>query len=105
MVASGSSRSQRGEREFVEWGVVLVVNGVHRGWGIHQQLQCRGDFGRAVEWHGMVDSVDPKSHWGGREFVGRGVVLVVAAALTRVLAVQIGLCNTCCVITAEFQAL
>ena len=34
-----------------------------------------------------------------------GVVLVVAAALTRVLAVQIGLCNTCCVIMAEFQAL
>ena len=34
-----------------------------------------------------------------------GVVLVVAAALTRVLAVQVGLCNTCCVIMAEFQAL
>ena len=34
-----------------------------------------------------------------------GVVLVVAAALTRVLAVQIGLSNTCCVIMAEFKAL
>jgi short subunit fatty acids transporter len=34
-----------------------------------------------------------------------GVVLVVAAALTRVLAVQVGLCDTCCAIMAEFQAL
>jgi hypothetical protein len=34
-----------------------------------------------------------------------GVVLIVAAALTRVLAVQVGLCNTGCVIMAEFQAL
>ena len=39
------------------------------------------------------------------QHISGGVVLVVAAALTRVLAVQIGLSNTCCVIMAEFKAL
>ncbi len=39
------------------------------------------------------------------QHISGGVVLVVAAALARVLAVQVGLCNTCCAIIAEFQAL
>jgi hypothetical protein len=39
------------------------------------------------------------------QHISGGVVLVVAAALTRVLAVLVGLCNACCVIMAEFQAL
>ena len=39
------------------------------------------------------------------QHISGGVVLVVAAALARVLAVQVGLCNTCCAIMAEFQAL
>jgi len=39
------------------------------------------------------------------QHISGGVVLVVAAALTRVLAVQVGLRNTCCAIMAEFQAL
>jgi hypothetical protein len=39
------------------------------------------------------------------QHISGSVVLVVAAALTRVLAVQVGLCNTCCVIMTEFQAL
>jgi hypothetical protein len=38
------------------------------------------------------------------QHISGGVVLVVAAALTRVLAMQVGLCNTCCAIIAEFQA-
>ncbi len=39
------------------------------------------------------------------QHISGGVALVVAAALTRVLAMQVGLCNTCCVVMAEFQAL
>ena len=37
------------------------------------------------------------------QHISGGVVLVVAAALTRVLAAQVGLCNICCVIMAEFR--
>jgi hypothetical protein len=38
------------------------------------------------------------------QHISEGVVLVVAAALTRVLAVQVGLRNTCCAIMADFQS-
>jgi hypothetical protein len=39
------------------------------------------------------------------QHISGSVVLVVAAALTRVFAVQVGLCDTYSVIMAEFRAL
>jgi len=74
------------------------------------------------DFAGLLDQVaDASSFSGGPRAVARrcvtpasesfcntslgGVVLVVAAALTRVLAGHVRLCNTCCVIMAEFQGL